>query len=193
MTTLTLNRAIVAEQKFETINRWMSTGQGSDLPKVLQGIYFMDGNDLPDDCLTLNTVWDAQTRTLQLPVFGPQQWTFHPSLAGRSLLKLVKILQLVYEIRFEDETLRHAVVIPKILGFRVPRWITEFTMTQTPESLKGEAWDRKNTIFFRLIPVGGYVLRKIVDGRGRKTPAFAKMLAQVQKTCIVVVNTEIKN
>lgn len=190
MTTLTLNHTVVEEKQFETINQWMSTGRGTDLPDILQGVYFMDGNDLPDDCLTLNADWDASNHTLQLPVFGPQQWTFHPSVAGRVLLTMVKVLKIVYEIRFEDETLRHAVVIPTLLGLRIPRWLTEFTMTQTADSMNGETWDRKNTIFFRLIPVGGYILRRIVDSKGNKTPVFAKMLTQVQETCIVLVHSD---
>lgn len=189
MTTLILKRTVVEENKFKTINQWMPTGQGTELPEILQGIYFMDGNVLPDDCVTLSADWNATTLTLQLPVFGPRQWTFHPSLAGRGLLMLVKLSKFVYEIQFKDETLRQAVVIPSIRGFRIPRWLLEFTMTQTEESIKGEVWDRRNTIFFRLIPVGGYTLRKIVTGKGRKTPAFAKMLSQVTETCIVVVNS----
>ena len=189
MTTQILNRTVVEEKQFNIIDQWMPTGQGTNLPDVLQGIYFMDGNVLPDDCLTFNAAWDVKKRTLRLPVFGPQQWTFQPSSAGQVLLNLVMGLKLVYEIRFEDETFRHAVVVPTVLGFRIPRWLTEFTMSQTPESVDGEVWDRKNTIFFRLIPAGGYVLRKIVDGNRRKMSAFDKMLAQVQPTCLIVVNS----
>ncbi len=189
MTTLIVKHTVVKEKELKTIDRWMLTGQGTELPEVLQGIYFMDGNVLPDDCITLNATWDAKQLTLQLPVFGPRQWTFHPSLAGRGLLQLVKFFKLVYEIRFEDETLRHAVVTPSILGFKTPRWLIEFTMTQTEESVNGEIWDRQNTLFFRLIPAGGYILRKIVDTKGSKMPAFGKMLAQVQETCLIVVNS----
>lgn len=189
MTTLIVKHTAVKEKELKTIDRWMLTGQGTELPEVLQGIYFMDGNVLPDDCITLNAAWDAKQLTLQLPVFGPRQWTFHPSLAGRGLLQLVKLFKVVYEIRFEDETLRHAVVIPSILGFKTPRWLIEFTMTQTEGSINGEIWDRQNTLFFRLIPAGGYILRKIVDAEGSKTPAFGKMLAQVQETCLIVVNS----
>lgn len=188
LTNRVLGHTTLEERLFRTIGQWMPTGQ--NLPDVLQGIYFMDGNELPDDCLTLNATWEAETLSLKLPVFGPRQWTFQPSPAGRRLFSLVKALRLTYEIRFQDETLRHAIVIPTILGIRIPRWITEFTMTQTNDSRNSEAWDRRNTVFFRLIPAGGYILRKIVDGQGAKLPAFDAMLTQVQETCLVAMSSE---
>ena len=185
---MTDQQTTVEEQQFKDIDTWMPTGQGTPLPEVLQGIYFMDGNTLPDDCLTLSAtaVWDPETRLLKLPVFGPWQWTFHPSKEGRRLLNLVQTFKVTYELKFQED-LRHAVVVPKVLGgLPVPRWLTEFTMTQTQDSVNGETWNRRNTIFFRLIPAGGYILRKIVDHQGQKTAAFDKMLSQVQENCLVV-------
>ncbi len=69
----------------------------------------------------------------------------------------------------------------------MPRWIVAFEMNQTEDSVDGSTWDRRNVGFFRLIPMGGYVLRKIVDHKGQKTPLFDDMLTKVQETCIVVV------
>ncbi|MEM8829904.1 MAG: hypothetical protein AAGE96_11155 [Cyanobacteria bacterium P01_G01_bin.19] len=41
---------------------------------------------------------------------------------------------------------------------------------------------------FRSIPLGGYILRKIVDRDGQKLPTFDNMLTKVRETCIVVRN-----
>ena len=180
----------IEERPFKDIYTWMPTGQKTNLPDILKGIFFMDGNDLPDDCLTLNSTWDAETLTLKIPVFAPEQWTFHPSEEGRRLLRFVEIFDVVYKIKFQDNTLRHAIVVPTLLGLSLPRWITEFTMTQTQDSVNGETWNRRNTIFFGLIPAGGYILRKVVDSKGQKTETFDKMLAQVQATCLVVAEPD---
>jgi len=39
---------------------WMKVEHPAELPEVLQGIFFMDGNVLPDDCLTVySSDWNA--------------------------------------------------------------------------------------------------------------------------------------
>ncbi|ELS03657.1 hypothetical protein Xen7305DRAFT_00033810 [Xenococcus sp. PCC 7305] len=183
-------KTIIEEQRFDEIQTWMPTGQGTELPDVLKGIYFMDGNKLPDDCFTMNAQWDAERLTLFIRVFDPLQWTFNPSDSGRQLLKLIQLTRLVYEIRFKDNTFKRADAIPTILGFRLPRWIVVFEMNQTEDSVDGSTWDRRNRGFFRLIPMGGYILRKIVDKNGQKLSTFDKMLSQVEETCIVVAEPE---
>ncbi|MGB5714011.1 MAG: hypothetical protein WBM44_24260 [Waterburya sp.] len=146
----------------------------------------MDGNSLPDDCFTMNAQWDSDSLTLFIRVFDPLQWTFHPSNTGRLILKLIQLTKLVYEIRFQDNTLRRADAIPAFLGLRLPRWIVVFEMNQTEDSINGSTWARRNRGFFRLIPMGEYILRKIVDQNGQKLPTFDNMLTKVQETCIVV-------
>ena len=188
--TMKNKQTILEERRFEDIDTWMSTGQGTNMPEVLQGIFFMDGNPFPEDCVTLNSTWNAETRTLKFPTFGPLQWTFHASEEGRNLYNRIKSRHGVIKIRFQDNTLRRAFVIPKFFGIPFPRWLMEWTMIQTPDSVNGETWLRRNTIFFRLISRGGYTLRKIVDHKGQKTPAFNKMLTQVQETCLVAVEAD---
>ena len=71
----------------------------------------------------------------------------------------------------------------------MPTWIFVLEMNQTEDSVDGMTWNRNNRGFFRLIPLGGYILRKIIDKNGQKTPAFDNMLAKVLETCIVVTQT----
>ena len=181
-----MTQTIIEERRFDRIKTWMSTGKGTNLPDVLKGIYFMDGNKLPDDCFTMDARWDSDSLTLFMPVFDPLQWTFHPSNSGRILLKLAQLFQLVYEIRFYDDTFRRADAIPTVLGIGLPMWIVAFEMNQTEDSIDGSIWDRINVGLFRQIPLGGYILRKIVDRDGQKLPSFDNMLTKVRKTCIVV-------
>jgi hypothetical protein len=185
-----MTNTIIEEQRFDRIQTWMSTGKGTDLPDVLKGIYFMDGNKLPDDCFTMDAQWDSDSLTLFMGVFNPLQWTFHPSSSGRILLKLAQLFQLVYEIRFHDRTFRRADAIPTFLGIRLPLWIVAFEMNQTEDSIDGSTWDRRNVGLFRSIPLGGYILRKIVDRDGQKLPTFDNMLREVRETCIVVAEKE---
>ena len=181
-----MTQTTIEERRFDRIQTWMSTGKGTDLPDVLKGIYFMDGNKLPDDCFTMNAQWDSDSLTLFMGVFDPLQWTFHPSISGRLLLKLVQLFKVVYEIRFQDDTFRRADAIPTALGIRLPLWIVAFEMNQTEDSIDGSTWDRRNVGLFRSIPLGGYILRKIVDRDGQKLPTFDNMLTKVRETCIVV-------
>ena len=65
----------------------MKVEHPAELPEVLQGIFFMDGNVLPDDCLTMySSDWNTDQLTLLLRVFDPVIWTFHSSMKGRMLV-----------------------------------------------------------------------------------------------------------
>ena len=75
----------------------MKVEHRAELPEVLQGIFFMDGNVLPDDCFTMySSDWNADQLTLLLRVFDPVIWTFHSSMGGRMLVYLVKFSVLPY-------------------------------------------------------------------------------------------------
>lgn len=86
----------------------MKVEHPAELPEVLQGIFFMDGNVLPDDCLTMySSDWNADQLTLLLRVFDPVIWTFHSSMGGRILVYLVKFSRFTYLFRFSDATLSY--------------------------------------------------------------------------------------
>ena len=86
------DNSTIEERRFDDIQTWMSTGQGTNLPEVLQGIYFMDGNKLAEDCLTLSACasWNSETLTLSIRPSDPLQWTFEPSNEGRKLIQVLK-------------------------------------------------------------------------------------------------------
>jgi hypothetical protein len=101
-TILMRNNTILIEKKqLKDIANWMKVEHSAELSEVLQGIFFMDGNVLPDDCLTMYcSDWNADQLTLLLHVFDPVIWTFHSSMAGRMLVYLAKSSRFTYLFRF---------------------------------------------------------------------------------------------
>ncbi|MBX2865610.1 MAG: hypothetical protein KTR27_18820 [Leptolyngbyaceae cyanobacterium MAG.088] len=177
----------VVAQKFEDIATWMTVTQPTNLPDVLKGVFFMDGNPLPDDCITLyNQEWDNTTNCLTVPVTGPTQWTFHRNFLGWVLLRGAQLSGFRYKIQFEDNTLQQAQVIPITFGLPVPRWIIDATMCQHGDNSNGDLWERKNIWFGGFPRVGEYVLRRVVDENGQYTPAFQDMLNKVDTECLVL-------
>ncbi len=181
----------IEKKQLDNIATWMIPLKQTNLPTVLKGVFFMDGNPLPDDCITMyNLEWDTQTRSLVLPVFAPVQWTFHNSILGWILLRSAQLTQFEYKIQFDDETLQRSQVIPFAFGLPIPRWIVDATMCQDENSKNGDTWQRKNVWFGGIPRIGEYTLRRVVDEDGRYTPAFNDMLTLVQNECLVIARTE---
>ncbi|HYX18933.1 MAG TPA: hypothetical protein VE944_32205 [Nostoc sp.] len=179
---------LIEKKQLNDIATWMIPIKQTNLPSVLQGVFFMDGNPLPDTCITMyNLEWDTQNRTLVLPIFAPLQWTFHNSIAGWILLRSIQLLKATYKIQFEDETLQEAQIIPVFLGIPISRAIVTCTMSQDKNSLNGDIWYRKNVWFGGISRAGEYTLRKVVDKDGCYTPAFNDMLTRVKNECLVIV------
>jgi hypothetical protein len=180
-----MNQAIEARQ-LENIATWMTSVQKTDLPSILSGIFFMDGNPAPDTCLTMyNLEWDSENLTLFLPVYTPLQWTFHNSIRGWILLLTVKIAQLTYKMQF-DATLQSAQITPFLFGLSIPTWILHLTMYQIGDSRNGDTWQRKNIWFGGISSFGEYILRRVVNADGSYTPAFKDMLSKAPNECLVV-------
>lgn len=185
---------LIEKKQLNNIATWMVHIKQTNLPSVLKGVFFMDGNPLPDTCITMyNLEWDTQNRTLLLPVFAPLQWTFHNSIAGWILLHLVQWFEVIYKIQFEDETLQQAQIIPILLGIPISKSIVNFTMFLDKNSLNGDIWYRKNVWFGGLSRAGEYTLRRVVDADGRYTPAFNNMLPRVPNECLVIATNSKDN
>ncbi|MDJ0702227.1 MAG: hypothetical protein QNJ46_03015 [Leptolyngbyaceae cyanobacterium MO_188.B28] len=177
----------IETQKLDDIATWMIPIQSTNLPSVLSGVFFMDGNPLPDDCLTMNNLmWDEETNSLILPVSAPVQWTFHRSVLGWLLLRGAQLSRFRYKIQFDDESLQRARIIPIIFGVPVAKWMIHASMCRAENSENGDIWLRKNLWFGGLSRVGEYVLRRVVDEAGQHTPAFQDMLSKVKLDCLVV-------
>ncbi|MBV6627837.1 MAG: hypothetical protein KI793_33765 [Rivularia sp. (in: Bacteria)] len=183
----------IENKQLDNIATWMQPVKETNLPNILKGVFFMDGNPLPDDCITMyNLEWDAENNTLFLPVFGQLQWTFHNSISGKLLLIAAWLSQLTYKIQFEDETLKKAQIIAYSFGIPIPKWIVNPTMCQDESSDNGNIWQRKNIWLNTITGFGDYTLRKVVDENGNYTSAFNDMLAKVENECLVVARNSIE-
>lgn len=169
------------------IDTWMVPIQETKLPDILKGVFFMDGNPLPDTCITMyNLDWDTENLSLFIPVYGPLQWTFHNTFQGLLLLRGAQIAKFGYKILFTDASLQTAEIIPYGFGLPVPKWIINFTMTQIEGSTNGDTWYRKNIWLGGISSIGEYTLRRVVNADGSYTPAFPDMLAKAPNQCLVV-------
>ena len=179
---------LIEKKQVKDIATWMQVEHPTELPEVLEGVFFMDGNGLPDDCLTMySSEWNADNLTLLLRVFDPVIWTFHSSTAGRMLLHFVKFARFTYLFRFSDATLQHGHITPIVFGWSVPQWLVDFLIDRDPNSPNGDIWYRTNSFFGRP-PDSGYTLRRIVDKDGNYTPAFQDMLSKVDSDCLIIAS-----
>lgn len=168
----------------ENLKNLLSGEKTRDLPEILQGVFFMDGNPLPDDFIKLEgATWDKTSKILKLPVFGPLQWTFANSNSGRLLLNSANFTKTIYEFQFDD-SLQTARIIPIILGLRIPKWLFEFSLVQIDEN----TWDRRNSWFGGLFDNFGYTLRKILDQNGQPTSEFAGVQSKIPQEFLVIIN-----
>ncbi len=173
-------------RRLDAIATWMKAFKTTNLPEVLKGVFFMDGNPLPDHCITMyNVDWDSQTRTLLLPVSAPIQWTFHRSIPGWILLRGAQLFRFTYKITFADDSLEQARLIPLFLGIPIPTWIVNPIMSRETNS-NGDIWARKNFWFGGVLRVGEYTLRRVVNAEGEYTPAFTDMLTKVADECLII-------
>ncbi|MEH2391961.1 MAG: hypothetical protein V7K21_09995 [Nostoc sp.] len=185
---------LIEKKQLNNIATWMIPIKQTNLPSVLKGVFFLDGNPLPDTCITMyNLEWDTQKRSLDLPVFAPLQWTFHNSIGGWILLHFIQWFKVIYKIQFTDETLQQAQIIPFLLGIEISTSIVSLTMSQDKNSPNGDIWHRKNVWFGGLSRAGEYTLCKVVGEDGRYTPAFNNMLTRVPNECLVIARNSKDN
>jgi hypothetical protein len=183
---------MIETQRLDEIATWMKAFKATDLPAILKGVFFMDGNPLPDHCLTMNNLdWDTASRTLFLPVSAPIQWTFHRSVPGWLLLRGSQLSRFTYKITFVDDSLLQAQVIPFVLGIPIPTWFVNATMSRE-ENSNGDIWARKNVWFGGIPRIGEYTLRRVVDAEGEYTPALTEMLTKVDDECWVITSENIR-
>ncbi len=176
----------IEKKQIKDIAIWMQVEYPTELPEILNGIFFMDGNGLPDYCLTMQSAdWNVENLTLLLRVFDPIIWSFHSSIAGRILLQFVNFARVTYLFRFTDTTLQHAHITPILFGWSVPRQMIDFSIDLDPNTPNGDIWYRRNS-FFGGPADSGYILRRVVDKNGNQIPAFENMLSKIDDDCLII-------
>jgi len=163
---------------------------GSDLtgtPKELQGLWWLDGNPLPDEVMSMaGAQWSAVEENGEvvgyeaiLPVFDEGVWAWHDSLQGRLLYTFVRKSRLRYIASFNRDFSFGQITpvldpISFLPGFEVPpSLLVDFTMTLVAD---GE-YSRDSIV---LGAKHSYRFRRIVDGDGKRLPAFAEFVDRVR-------------
>jgi len=142
-------------------------------PAELQGIWWMDGNPIPDETVSFAGVDFSQERPL-LPVFGSNNFSFHAGLDaassdtrhGNMAFSLAKNFSLIYEFNFIGGVSKYdiAKIVPTFIlkvgsiekRLRLSERILGFTMNRTGPHL----YSRDNTV--RGKPIDSYQLRRIL-------------------------------
>ncbi len=156
----------------------------SGIPEVLQGLWWMDGNPLPDKVISFGgSDWDAARRQTRIRVFGEGVWTWHPDLAGRSAYEFARRTRLTYEIQFNDDLTFGTITPIFFLGgreLRAPQSLVKFTVRFISDGL----WLRESSFFGRLSHA--YALRRIVGEDGQRVePAYQQYLEAAPQTSLV--------
>ncbi|MGK3983587.1 hypothetical protein WME99_11165 [Sorangium sp. So ce136] len=162
----------LVEVRSDQVDREMLlASESSGIPEALQGLFWMDGNPLPDEVISLGrSTWHRETSTTRIHVYDERIWSWHADLQGRGLYALARATRLVYELRFNaDLTFGDIVPFVSLAGkrVRVPEQLTRFTMRRVSE----DHWLRDSWFVGLFHHV--YDLRRIVRGDGSRTDAFS--------------------
>ncbi len=164
----------------------MVPGSDADgLPERLQGIFWMDGNPLPDELISFaNSNWNEEEKTLAIKVYSNDVWSWHNNPAGRSLYELALFGELTYEFKFNDDlTLMNITPVLTVGGHRLspPEFLLKFGSRYVDDKL----WLRDSAFFGQ--PVGTYNLRRVIDQNGvRDEKVWAAYLKQAPKSSFVI-------
>lgn len=154
----------------EVDREMLVAGGSSGFPGLLQGLWWMDGNPLPDELLSLGgSTWNPETRTTRIQVYGERVWSWHGNLLGRGLYALTYLSRLDYELRFDDD-LSTGTITPIIRVFgsevRIPERVAKLTL----RLVRDGHWLRESCFFGLFYHV--YDLRRIVRGDRSRLDAF---------------------
>ena len=188
---LFLSTPVFAAGKFDLISvphsdidQYLVPGSDSaGTPAPLQGLWWTNGNPLPDEVLSMAS---AQWTTIEsdnevvgyqavIPVYDEGIWAWHDSVAGRLLYDLVLKNKLTYIAKFNRDFTFGLITpvlapLPFVPGFEIPAsMLVEFTMTKVGEN----EYKRESIV---LGQKSEYRFRRIVDGNGQRLPAYEEFV-----------------
>lgn len=152
----------------------------SAIPAPLQGLWWMDGNPLPDEFVSFaHSAYDVQSHKVTINVYDQDIWSWHGNEQGSFLYDLVQRFKLTYELTLnEEETFIQ--IIPVItfkgIAIHVPRALVNFTARADGDG----RWIRESQFFGQ--EFGSYTFRRVVDRNGVKDQdVFDAYLQQAPK------------
>merc|ERR1719373_91821 len=163
-----------------------SEESGTRLPAQLRGVFYMRNNPLDDDLVCFERgVWDADNKSLLLPVYIPRAWTFKQNPMAFGLLVAVKLIRYRYRFDFkEDEAgkLTAADIYLQIFCITVPKSIVHFGMTDVSQNKDGSLWERWS-LFLGFVGKS-YWAERVLDAAGQETSYMEHVKSEVPAKCI---------
>lgn len=173
------DRSVVAENGYrlekvrsDQIDKEMKIANtDNDVFDSLKGLWWMDGNPLPDKIVSLaGSNFNPQTRTLLIKVYDQDIWSWHGNNAGRLSYNFANRVKLEYQIQF-NESLTFGAVTPFMTIGGVRRTIPENVVKFTVRYSKDGLWIRDSS-FAGSNKVYSYQFRRIVNKNGTREAAF---------------------
>jgi|GEM_PF-3813733 hypothetical protein len=151
-------------------------GGGRNVPRSLRGIWWMDGNPVPEVILSFGDAsFSLETRTVLNPFNGRNGYLFSSSILGRLWHEITNILNGQILLQFPLETAIEQpragdtmYVDPILKGFGELN-------TNWPTTYVNDTHWRRDTQDFC------YNLRQIVDENGKKLPAYDYFVLKVRQ------------
>lgn len=171
----------------ELIEHMVPGSDATGTPAPLQGLWWMDGNPLPDEIVSFagtqftaieknGTVVGYEAAT---PVYDQGAWSWHDSREGKGLHQLALKLRAVYRMVFNADFTQGEItpvisVLPGPQKTEIPQsLVLKFSLRQ----VSPVEYSRDSIIAGRS---SQYRFRQIVDGEGQILPAYADYLASVK-------------
>ncbi len=151
-------------------------GGGPNVPKSLRGLWWMDGNPVPEVILSFGDAkYSEEERLLRNTFNGKNGYLFSSSILGRLWHEITNLLNGVIIVKFPEsfnieqpKAGDQMFVSPQLKGLGD-------LQTDWPTTYVNDSHWRRDTQDFC------YNLRQIVDENGTKLPAYDYFVQQVQK------------
>lgn len=171
----------------EELDQFLVPGtDATGTPEPLQGLWWMDGNPLPDEVISFaGAKWETlyedgavvghQTK---IPVYDSGIWSWHDSIQGRLLYAGANLVELVYVITFNSDFtfgrakpefklgLLPSIVIPASM-------LVDFTVVKISEDEY-----RRDTVL--LGQKSSYRFRRLVTAEGERLANWEEFLSKVE-------------
>eukprot|EP00884_Botryococcus_braunii_P015076 jgi/Botrbrau1/2356/Bobra.39_1s0040.1 len=173
----------------EDVAKCLYYGNSSNgLPKQLQGLFFLDGINIPEEITSPAGDWNPELRRLALCPACKGKWACSGNsselapgcpiwlTSGAAHCNLFIWWDFFIDIYYnQDINLGQLVGGINWLGYKVhaPLWILNWTQELQPDGL---SWRRRSSAVFQNTSGGDYYWRAIVDGLGEPTRYFSKWL-----------------
>ncbi|RZA25132.1 MAG: hypothetical protein EOP10_07785 [Proteobacteria bacterium] len=204
---LTLSTPVMAAGKYKLksvphadLDQYLVPGSdATNTPTAVQGLWWLNGNPLPDEMLSLASAkWteileDGEVVGYQaaIPVYDEGIWAWHDSSAGRLLYNVVLKSKLTYYAKFNlDFSFGRITPVLQPIGFipgiEIPSsMLVDFTMTKVSE----DEYLRESIV---LGQKQTYRFRRVVDGNGNRLPAYDEFVnkAEVPNALLPICDLE---